>query len=106
MVKASDKRSIVKARSSKPGNRHQHLQNLLDVIGQDGKPKLDRRSSVASPDLSEVRNTYSSAGYDVFGITSDGVIIIRPEGTPDSFKLPDLRKAVSDLRSAKARRSS
>jgi hypothetical protein len=38
---------------------------------------------------------YKKAGYDIFGTTSDGVVIVKPSGAPDSFDLNQLDRAFS-----------
>jgi hypothetical protein len=38
---------------------------------------------------------YKKAGYDIFGTTRDGVVIVKPSGAPDSFDLNQLDMAFS-----------
>ena len=42
---------------------------------------------------------YKKAGYDIFGTTRDGVVIVKPSGTPDSFDLNQLDRAFSQANS-------
>lgn len=47
----------------------------------------------------QIINKYKKAGYDISGVTRDGVVIVAPEGRPDSFSLDQLDKALSAVRS-------
>lgn len=55
----------------------------------------------ANAKVKTVRKAYKSAGHQIVGTTGDGVIIVKPAGKPDSFKLSNLKKALSDVRVAK-----
>jgi len=48
-----------------------------------------------------VKNAYKSAGHSIFGITDDGVVIVKPAGKPDNFKLGNLKKVLSEVRASK-----
>jgi len=42
------------------------------------------------------------AGYRVLGETRDGVRILAPKGKPQSFTVPELKKAIRSVRAGKA----
>lgn len=60
----------------------------------------------AKASLKKLQQTYKSAGYRIMGTTDDGVVIVRPSGEPDSFRLNELEKVFSGPKNAKYRRSS
>ena len=41
-------------------------------------------------------------GYKVLGETRDGVRILAPKGKPQSFTVPELKKAIRSVRAGKA----
>jgi ribosomal protein L22 len=63
------------------------------------------RSKRARVDAKQVRDSlrlvekYKRAGYDISGTTSDGVVIVKPAGAPDSFNLNQLDRAFSEVNS-------
>ena len=44
----------------------------------------------------------SVGGYKVLGRTKDGVRILAPKGKPQSFTVPELKKAIRSVRAGKA----
>lgn len=68
------------------------------------------KTASATAGLKKLRQTYKSAGYQIWGTTDDGIVLIRPAGKPDSFTLTELKQAFSGLKNgrpnAKSKRSS
>jgi hypothetical protein len=60
----------------------------------------------ANAGLRKLQQTYKSAGHEIMGTTSDGVVIVRPPGKPDSFTLTELQEAFSGPMSTKFKGSS
>jgi hypothetical protein len=63
-------------------------------------------TAAAKTGLKRLRKTYKSAGHEIMGTTEDGIVIVRPSGKPDSFRITDLREAVSRTINTKGRRNS
>lgn len=53
------------------------------------------------PGLQKLRKKYKSRGYRILGTTDDGVVIVRPQGKPDSFDLNQLEQVFSGVANAK-----
>jgi hypothetical protein len=63
-------------------------------------------TATAKTGLKKLRKTYKSAGHEIMGTTGDGIVIVRPSGRPDSFRMPELKEAVSSTRSNRTKRNS
>ena len=67
-------------------------------------PRLGSRKTNLATQLIRGGNSasvreYKKAGYDIFGTTRDGVVIVKPSGAPDSFDLNQLDRAFSQANS-------
>jgi hypothetical protein len=54
------------------------------------------KTAGANAGLKKLQQTYKSAGHEIMGPTSDGVVIVRPSGKPNSFTLSELQEAFSE----------
>ena len=75
--------------------------NSVKIIGSNGLS-----GAQANTGVKKLRQTYKSAGYNILGTTDDGVVIVRPAGAPDSFRLDELKRAFSNAKRTKSGRAS
>ncbi|WP_407116134.1 hypothetical protein [Bradyrhizobium sp. LMG 9283] len=83
---------------AKPGHRFRFPSTkAVKAVGADLG-----RTSTGSAQVRRVKNAYKSAGHEIMGATGDGVVIVRPSGKPDSFRLQSLKEAVGKVVTRKA----
>jgi hypothetical protein len=87
-------RGLEKGSFSFPSNKS------VQAIDSDGSTNVR-----ANTGLKKLQRAYKSAGYEIFGTTDDGVVIVRPRGTPDSFRLKELQRVFSGTKHASPRRA-